>query len=250
MSRPIPRRRKKTAVARLRPFWVLVLLLFAVATLGAYFFATWPALRPHAIVVEGNHVVPKDAILNAARIDSQTNVWLQNTRAMKKRIEAIPYVDAASVHRRPPATFVIGVTERVPFARLVTSAGTVIVDRDLRALQEAQATFDALPAFLERTAPEPRLGTSLTQSPIVALRDDEEALANAHIEATSLEHDKFGDLVVTLHDGVRVLFGDESDLAKKIPLVEPILTQVGRSGRSISAIDLRAPKTPVVVYKK
>jgi len=250
VSRPIPRRRKKTAVARLRPFWFLVLLLFAVATFGAYFLATWPALRPHAIVVEGNHVVTRDAILDAARIDVHTNAWLQNTRAMTQRIEAIPYVDVASVHRRPPSTFVIDVTERVPFARLVTADGVVIVDRTLRALQALEPSFGGLPAFVDKTLSEPHLGATVTEPELIALRDDEEALANARLAAISLEHDKFGDLVVTLHDGVRVLFGDESDLAKKIPLVEPILTQVGKSGRSISAIDLRAPKTPVVVYKK
>lgn len=250
MSRPIPRRRKKTAVARLRPFWFLVLLLFVVATLGAYFLVTWPALRPHAVVVEGNRLVPKVAILDAARIDANTNVWLQNTHAMTKRIEAIPYVDTASVHRRPPAAFVIGVTERVPFARLVTADGVVIVDRNLRVLQDAQASFGALPAIVDQAGSEPRPGTSVSKAQIIALRDDEEALANAHLAASSLEHDKFGDLVVTLHDGVRVLFGDESDLGKKTPLVEPILTQVGKSGRPISAIDLRAPNTPVVIYKK
>lgn len=249
MSRPIPRRRKKTAAARLRPFWFLVVLLFALAALGAYFLVTWPALRPHTIVVEGNHVVEKNAILDAARIDLQTNAWLQNTHAMNQRVEAIPYIDAASIHRLPPATFVIVVTERVPFARLMTAGGTVIVDRDLRVLQDAQPSFDALPLLVAKTMPSQHPGTIVTQPELLALRDDEEALVNAHLAASSLEHDKFGDLVVTLHDGVRVLFGDESDLAKKIPLVDPILTQVGKAGRPISAIDLRAPGTPVVVYK-
>ncbi len=250
MNRPIPRRRKKTAAARLRPFWFLVLLLFVLAACGAYLFVTWPALRPHSVAVEGNHVVPKAAILEAARIDLRTNMWLQNTRVMGQRIDAIPYVDTASVHRLPPATFTIRVTERVPFARLVTSGGTVIVDRTLRALQEAEPTFDALPAFIAKTAPRPRVGTTVTEPQTVALRNDEEALAGASLVTSTLEHDKFGDLVVTLHNGVRVLFGDEIDLAQKIPLVEPILTQVGKQGRPIAAIDLRAPKTPVVVYKK
>jgi cell division septal protein FtsQ len=90
----------------------------------------------------------------------------------------------------------------------------------------------------------------ISEPAIIELRNDEEALVNARLGVSSLEHDKFGDLVVTLHDGIRVLFGDGSDLAQKIPLVEPILTQVGRAGRPIAAIDLRAPKTPVVEYKK
>jgi hypothetical protein len=44
------------------------------------------------------------------------------------------------------------------------------------------------------------------------------------------------------------MFGDDADLAKKIPLVQPILTQTAH-GRPIRAIDLRAIGTPVIVYK-
>ncbi len=215
-----------------------------------YFFVTWPALRPHAVLVEGNRIVPKSAILAAARVNPHTNMWLQDTRAMARRIEAIPYIETAAVHRRPPATLAIRVSERVPFARLIAGGGTVIVDRDLRVLQNAEASFDALPAFVVRTLQAPAAGTTLSDSPLVALRNDEEALAIAHLAASRLEHDKFGDLTVTLDNGVRVLFGDENELGKKLALVEPILTQVGKAGRPIAAIDLRAPNTPVVVYKK
>ncbi|MBV8148438.1 MAG: hypothetical protein JO092_05045, partial [Candidatus Eremiobacteraeota bacterium] len=45
------------------------------------------------------------------------------------------------------------------------------------------------------------------------------------------------------------LFGDDADLTKKAALVNPILAQVDRGRRRISALDLRAPGTPVVVYK-
>jgi cell division septal protein FtsQ len=126
----------------------------------------------------------------------------------------------------------------------------MIVDRDLRVLHTPDSAFDALPAFVVKQLPMPHLGVTLDQPDLIALRNDEDALANAHLAISNLEHDKFGDLVVTLHNGIRVLFGDESDLAKKIPLVDPILTQVGREGRPIAAIDLRAIKTPVVEYKK
>lgn len=250
MSRPVPRRRKKTAAARLRPFWLLVVTLFALAAVAAYFFVTWPALRPRDVEVEGNHVVNKATILQEARIDPRTNVWLQNTRAMSARIETIAYIKTASVHRVPPANFAIVVTERVPFARIVTATGSDVVDHNLRVLQVASPEFDALPAFVVNQLPQPRLGSTLDQDDVVALRNDEDALTKAHLAISRLEHDKYGDLVATLHDGVRVLFGDENDLAKKIPLVDPILTQVGRAGRPIAAIDLRAIKTPVVEYKK
>jgi cell division protein FtsQ len=224
-------------------------LLFGVVAAGAYFFVTWPALRPQSIYVGGNRVVPRDEILKAAAIDSRKNIWMQNTAGMRRRIEAIPYILTAEVHRRPPAGVDIIVTERKPFATLTTAGGDYEIDRDLRVLQSADAN-GGLSAFIVKDISSVQLGATLAQPDVRALRDDEDALANAQLAPASLSHDKYGDLVVTLHNGIRVLFGDESDLAKKIPLVNPILTQVGRAGRPISTIDLRAPGTPVVVYKR
>jgi len=48
--------------------------------------------------------------------------------------------------------------------------------------------------------------------------------------------------------GVQLLLGDDEDLARKIALIGPILSQT--AGRRIAAIDLRAPGTPVVVYRR
>jgi DNA-binding transcriptional regulator YdaS (Cro superfamily) len=45
------------------------------------------------------------------------------------------------------------------------------------------------------------------------------------------------------------LLGPQSDLAQKLTLVDAILAQVVHGQRRIAAIDVRAPGTPVVVYR-
>ena len=47
--------------------------------------------------------------------------------------------------------------------------------------------------------------------------------------------------------GVQLLLGDDEDLTRKIALIGPILSQTAK--KKITAIDLRAPATPVVVYR-
>lgn len=247
--RTVRKRRRESPARRVRPFWLLFVLGLVLLGIGAYAFAAWPALRPHTIVVEGNRVVPKQEVLAQARVALDRNLWLQNTAEMRKRIETIPYVDRVRVSRRPPSTIVFAITERMPYAVLRSGDEAVLVDRQLRVL----APFDSdagrgLPVFVVGPAPTLDAGSFVTDPAIIALRDDEVALLAAHIAPAMLMHDKFGDLVATLRDGVRLLLGDETDLAKKIPLVDPILTQVGRAGRPIAAIDLRAPTAPVVVY--
>ncbi len=234
----------------MRPFWLLILLLAALAAGGGYALASWPALRPHTILVEGNRVVTKDDVLAHAAVSLDRNLWLQNTAAMRKRIESIPYVDRVDISRRLPATLILRVTERTPFAVVRSGDEAVVVDEHLRVLAPADArAARTLPIFAVSAAPTLGAGTFITDAPIVALRDDEDALLAAHIAPAMLAHDKYGDLVATLRSGVRILLGDESELATKIPLIDPILTQVGRAGRPIAAVDLRAEHAPVVVYK-
>ena len=72
----------------------------------------------------------------------------------------------------------------------------------------------------------------------------------AHLDPASFNFDKYGDVEMTLHGGVRVYFGDPSTVAQKVTLVQPILAKVGRGKRKVAALDLRAMTTPVVVYAK
>jgi len=243
------RRRRPPATARLRPFWLLLVALGGVAVALAYVVLRLPALRPRTIVVTGNAVVSREAILARAEIDAQHNMWLQNVKAIAARVETIPYIADVEVHRRPPGTMILAVTERVPFAVLTYGSDRVLVDRTLRVLGPAQAA-SRLPVLAAAFSPDLAPGAFVADPAIEALRDDEEALAAANVDASRLWHDKYGDLVVELRGGVRVLLGDERDAQKKIPLVNPILQQVGRTGRGIATIDLRAPTTPVVVYRK
>ncbi len=221
-----------------------------VASALGYEFATWPALRPHGVDVTGNHVVSAAQIVAKAAVEPNANIWLQNTRAMSARIESIPYVLTASVHRRLPAAVSIDVTERTPAAIVVVNGSRAVIDHTLRVLTADDSVQRSLPTFVLRTAPPLKPGMFLNDDVLRHLRDDNDALVAAHVEPTALTTDRFGELIATLHNGVKLLLGDDDDLQKNIPLIEPILAQLERAGRPIAAIDLRAPNTPIVVYKK
>lgn len=244
-----PGRRKKSASARLRPFWILFVLVAIAAAVGGYFAATWPGFYPKPVTVSGNKMVSTAQILSRAQIAAQQNVWLQNTHKAAQRIEAIPYVLTARIHRIPPATVRIVITERKPFAVLQTADGSALVDRDLRVLQPADDPL-ALPVIVTKMPSLPADGTFVKDADAQRLRNDYDMLAQAHVAVRSLKYDKFGDLIAGTRGGISLLLGDDSDLSKKTPLIDPIISQVSASGRKLAAVDLRAPKTPVVVYKR
>jgi cell division protein FtsQ len=227
-------------------------MLFVVAAIAVgsalYYAATWPGFFPKHVSVSGNRVVPTAEILARAEIEPRTNLWLQNMGAAAQRIGAIPYVRQVRIHRRLPADVRITITERTPFAVLRNASQAVLIDHDLRVLREDDGG-SGLPLIVMKDRIPPA-GAYVTAAPAQRLRNDADALAKAHVAIRSLHYDRFSDLVATTRSGISLLLGDDSDLEKKTRLIDPIISQMSAGGRKLAAVDLRAPATPVVVYKK
>ncbi|MFN2449177.1 MAG: cell division protein FtsQ/DivIB [Candidatus Baltobacteraceae bacterium] len=231
----------------LRPFWFIFFVLAVAAVAGGFYAAAWPGFYAHTVRITGNRIVPAGQIGARAQIATHTNVWLQDMAAAAARVRAIPYIDAVRIHRSLPAHVTIAVTERVPSAVLQGNGSRVFVDSALRVLQAATGD-SALPVIYARV-PLPAPGAFVRDADVQRLRNDAARLAQAHVIVRSVQYDTYGDLIAVMSGGVRLLLGDDADLAQKSTLVAPILSQLSAQGRRIAAIDLRAPKTPVVQYR-
>jgi cell division protein FtsQ len=242
------RRRKRSAAARIRPFWLPIGLVGLAAMAAGAFAATWSGVDPKKVEVTGNRQVSTAQILRAAGIAPHVSIWLQPTRAIARRIESIPYVGTVWIHRVPPASLRIALTERAPFATLWSSPEGAVVDHDLRVLETATGD-ELLPELIVRPGLTLRPGAFVVTHDAAELRDAYEAMGARQIVPRSIALDRYGGLVVTLRDGLHVLIGQESDLGQKLTLVDAILAQVVRGQRRVAAIDVRAPAAPVVVYR-
>lgn len=226
------------------PIGLIAALVLIVLTLAA----SWSGFDPAKISVSGNHRVTRDEILTRARIAPHLSIWLQNTRAIATRIEAIPYVATAGVHRVPPSSLRIVVVERVPFAVLLSESDGAIVDRNLRVLEPASENL-TLPVLSMESEMQFTPGEYVRTREATDLRDAYQATVARGMDPSELAFDRFGGLVVTMRDGLRLLLGTENDLGKKLTLVDAILAQVVRGQRRVAAIDVRAPGAPVLVYR-
>jgi cell division protein FtsQ len=250
--RTTPRRRAQPLAARLRPFWIVFLLLAVLGGWGLAAFVRWPLLRPHRIEVRGERVVPPGEILRAADIAMHRNLWLQDTGAMERRIDAIPYVLSARIRRYWPATVVIEVTERTPVAILQADGRRWLVDDALRILQPAPPAAHG--PVLEVTDERGPLmqGSSAATAQSRVLLEVLRALQGMRLGVAAIRTDDFGDIAVTLR-GRRMpelLLGSPDGLDTRLSLVEPLLERALREPRRVAAIDLRAGDAPVFVFAR
>ncbi|MFN2529287.1 MAG: cell division protein FtsQ/DivIB [Candidatus Baltobacteraceae bacterium] len=249
MSKPKGRRLKKSAASRVRPFWIPILLLLAAAAAGAHYGANWQGFRAKTVSVEGNRAVSRLEIVQHAAINLHENLWLQSASAAAARVRSIPYIDHVRIRRGLPARVAIVVTERNPYA--VVAGGTepeTIIDEQLRVLESRSGRSD-LPRLKCRLTPEPKAGDFLHDQCVRSLLHDFQTLARAHVDARSLERDRLGDLTAAISPGIALKLGDDTDLEAKSALIDPILSQTQAQGKHVRTLDLRAPKTPVVVFQ-
>jgi POTRA domain, FtsQ-type len=244
------RRTKPSFAVRVRSFWVIATLaLCALVALGLAVINA-PQLRVRSIdaIVPAASPVTKNDVIAAAHIDPDANIWLLNTGAIRNRLEALPYVATASVHRAqfPHPAVALEITLRTPNGCVHTRAGTVTIDATARVLQTG-CVNPALPLA--------DLGTSATAGPgaVLSAPDIDRLLADGkaigdHIPVRIVRRDRFGGLEAVDGRGVLLKFGSDNDLEQKIALVEPIRAGAA-NGRRLRTIDLRAPATPVVEFQ-
>ena len=149
-----PRIRRATALLTpLRAGAALVLLL---AALGVYGVGASPAFAFQTLEVEAGDKALVDARVVAAQLAldaSKPNLFLLDTRALERVLEALPPVTDARVTVELPDTVRVVVEEREPILVWAVGAKRLLVDRDGGIFSNtAGAAFAGLPMIIDQRA--------------------------------------------------------------------------------------------------
>ncbi len=241
-----PRRSKPSLALRLRRYWIVGLLVAVLVAVAGRFTARAQVFYASTPGVSGNVRVPASQILAKAALDPHANVWLLDARAVERRVESIPYIASAKLVRGFPGGVRIAVVEREPDGCVRSDVAVATIDAQQRVLQEGCI---APVVYVVNSTAEFRAGSFLHDASLARMQNDARTLDARNRRLTDFSLDEFGDLEATMPGGIRVRFGDDGDLTAKQRLIGPILAAVGPRLATISAIDLRAPSTPVVEHR-
>jgi len=242
----------------------LVLLATALVAFG-FKEAGDPRLGFAGLNVSGEARTPVADILYAAGFAKGTNVWLLDTGAARRRIEALPWVATAAVKRTWPNRISVSITERQAVVRVRLSgasaeepaASEALIDATGRVLdvsalgrpdpREEQAAalplirIDPAPSGLAPGSPIPGDDFQQAYDALVQLR----ALG---LRVSEVDIKPATGITVTSDDGLRAILGTEDDLAKKVTLFKSIVPKIA-APENVVYVDLRSVRAPTVLYR-
>lgn len=217
---------------------------------GAAAIALSPLLDVDRVVVRGATVNGTDPVHSAAGIVRGEPMATLDVQAARIAIEAVPWVDTASVQRSWPGTVVIAVTERRAVAAVRTAEGSwALVDADRRQLSVVGTGEIADLPRIEGLSPPAGAGSELVP-------DAAGALELASLLSGAMPADEFR-VMVAVDDSlevvverpsraeVRALFGRPDRLADKVVALVTLLDE-NEVKAGPARIDVRVPGAPVL----
>ena len=165
-------------------------------------------------------------------------------------VEALPWVQDATVSRRWPDTVRIQVVEREPVAVTPSAGGgSALVDRSGRVLEWTDAPPPGL-AVLASLTPAGPAGTTLGPEGVAALSVAVvlPAELRARTAGVAPAEGGRGEVDIRLYPEGMVRLGPPEDLDRKFAAIRTVLAQVDL--RNLAVLDVRRPDSPVLTRRE
>jgi cell division protein FtsQ len=128
--------------------------------------------------VEGRNRTSREALRAALQIKRGDNLLAADPWAIRKRLEALPWIRSATVERRYPNAMVVTLVERNPIARFRDKGGTILVDETGALIKVTpEQEHENLILLMGEGAPE-------AAAALLKLLEEEPALARRILSAT------------------------------------------------------------------
>jgi cell division protein FtsQ len=221
---------------RLRRVVVLGVLLAVVA--GAFGLTQSPLLAVDHLSVSGSPHTPAAAVLASGGLHRGDPLIGVHAGAVAHRIEALPWVDHASVVRRWSGAVQVTITERRPVAVVAGPAGRFLIDAGGRVLAPAGSSDRSVPQLAGRVTARP--GASLGRHWALALRIAGALPPSLRRQVATVDGSR-----LVLRTGTEVTLCDGTQLAAKVRSIRAVLAEVSASG-DVGRLNVCVPSAPAL----
>jgi cell division protein FtsQ len=229
----------------------VVVGVVSVAVVGAGGWAATgsPLLDLDAVMVDGVVHTPAPVAAAATGLRPGAPMVDLDLAAAVRGVEALPWVQRATVERHWPGQVRVHVVERAPAAALAADGGeTVLVDATGRVLERVDPAPSGL-AVLSGLPPAGPPGSRLSGEAMAAVAVATVLPAELRARTAVISPGSAGSGEVELHltpDGT-VRLGRPEDLDRKFDAIRAVLAQVDL--RNLAVLDVRRPDSPILTRR-
>lgn len=244
-------RKRKNYAAPVFGLWLFLLFCCLLAT---YFFLNSSFFALKSIEIIGNGVISDDEVIQLSGLTTGTNLFSLKTSEATIKIDSYPNIKKVEIKRKLPNTIIINVVERQPIAMVVIQNGYALVDNEGIILKKLEITDGSeLPLISqidvgENKRPGDSIITPGLKSALNIIKQmDDEFLENI----TEIIAPSQYSLTLKTKTGVKILFGEEEDIGRKIMIIEKFMKKNSASinEQNVEYIDLRYDTAPVIKRK-
>ncbi|MBU0579995.1 MAG: FtsQ-type POTRA domain-containing protein, partial [Candidatus Margulisbacteria bacterium] len=111
--------------------WLIVFsLLFFILLQGWQFFVNIPLWKLSEVEVNGNLYWDQNLILSQIEMPLGESIFAIDLKKLKEKVESLPQIKAVKPKRKLPATIILNIEERIPWAKTSINGENIILDYD------------------------------------------------------------------------------------------------------------------------
>ena len=226
------RRQWRRRLRVLRPYGVGLLVVGLLGFAGwVVFLSTWLAVDD--VEVDGAQLLSADEVVSTADIQIGTPLARVHLDDVTERIEDIPEVAEASVHRSWPHTVTITVTERTPLAAVRQRGEWWVMDREGVVFRKTGERDPSVPVV--------QTPNDLGAEALGEVAEVVESLPADLLDQTKRVHAVTMDSITVKLDGRReIVWGSAAESERKIEVLRVLLEQPGQ------VYDVSVPEQPTI----
>jgi cell division protein FtsQ len=247
-------RQRRVAIQRSRGRrrlrWIVAVVAVAVLVAGGVALLHTPWFSARVVVVSGPHPhTTTAAIVAAAELEGHPPLVSVDPGATARRIESLPFIASAQVHRHWPDGVTVTVTERVPKVAVAGPGSSwSVLDGDGRTLAVQAARPAGLMVLTVQTLRGPAhpapVGRTLTRAGSFGLGVCRTLPPAFSAQVVSVAEAPNATVSLGLNSGITVLLGTNSDMAAKYEDVAAVIAHASLHG--VTTIDVTVPQSPTV----
>ncbi len=223
-----------------------------VGIVAAVAFSGWwlwsgSTLRVNTVIVIGAEVVDPNAVIAAADVHGRSSITL-NTGDVAKRIEQLPGVRVATVHRDLPRSVVIEVQEQQAWGYWQAAGIRTVIDAEGHVLEKARPAAADAPTIYEASGTPLQPGGSADRDTVTLVTRllSDGTFQRLNAKPARFEFDRSRGLTVRVAGGPGAVFGDSHDYEFKVAAWAALLDRIKTEQITAGEIDLRFGRELVV----